>query len=97
MVRFFQHLQTFSALRAVGADVKKNFHFQSEKIHSHGRKTVQYLQNVSALRTLGGDVKVFKTKFLGDDLDEKIEFKETSITCTLICKTKFMGEILTKR
>ena len=31
--------------------------------------------NFSALRAVGGDVEIFRTKFLGGDRDEKIDFR----------------------
>ena len=34
----------------------------------HGRE-------LSALRAVGGDVEIFRTKFLGGDRDEKIDFR----------------------
>ena len=32
----------------------------------------------SALRAVGGDVEIFRTKYLGGDRDEKIDFRITS-------------------
>ena len=58
----------------LGGDVKKHVPFQRGKICSHGRKHFN-IQTFSALRAVGGDVEIFRTKFLGGDRDEKIDFR----------------------
>ena len=65
-------LKRFCAARAEGG-VKKNVHFQRGKnVHMVGN--ISAYTNVSALRAVGGDVEIFRTKFLGGDRDEKIDF-----------------------
>ena len=66
--------KTNSALRALGGDVQKNVHFQRGKIRSHGKKHFN-VYIFSALRAVGGDVEIFRTKFLGGDPDENIDFR----------------------
>ena len=66
--------QNISALRGLGGDVKKNVHFQRGKnVHMVGN--ISAYINFSALRAVGGDVEIFRTKFLGGDRDEKIDFR----------------------
>ena len=65
-----------------------HFCFEKIKIHVH--------INFSALLAVGGDVEIFRTKFLGGDLDEKIDFRRITSRAPWYFKRKFLGAILTK-
>ena len=68
------HFKRFPRCARLGAMLRNMFLSREGNICSHGRKHLN-IQTFSALRAVGGDVEIFRTKFLGGDRDEKIDFR----------------------
>ena len=85
----FQYLHNFPGCASFGGDGKKRVHLQRRTICLIGRVHFQHLQTFSRCARLGAMLRYSKTKFLGCDLDEEIDFQ--SLTCALIFQTKLLG------
>ena len=75
-----RHFKKFPRCARLGAMLRKISISRMGKIRSHGWK-FQHIYNLhkfSALRAVGGDVEIFRTKFIGDDRDEKIDFRRVT-------------------
>ena len=92
----FSIFNTFRAARAWGR-CKKNVHFQSRQTRSHGRINSASAKRLRAAR-FRTDVEIFKTIFLGCDLDDAhIGSERVSSRAPRYSKRHFWGAISTKR